>query len=64
MKYPKLLLLVFIAGFVFGCRNGKNKQSVIIDSTITKATSFNEVFFDSVQLASFLNQNKQLNLFA
>ena len=64
MKYPKLLLLVFIAGLVFGCRNGKNKQPVIKDSTITKATSFNEVFFDSVQLASFLNQNKQLNLFA
>ncbi len=39
------------------CKNGKNKKPVVRDVSITAATSFNDLFMDSLELAQFLNNN-------
>ncbi|MBL0882309.1 MAG: L,D-transpeptidase family protein [Chitinophagaceae bacterium] len=39
------------------CSNGNTKKPVIRDTTITVATSFNDLFMDSIELDQFLNNN-------
>lgn len=51
--YVILLLLLLIDS---GCKNGKSRKPVIRDTTITAATSFNDLFMDSTELATFLSQ--------
>lgn len=39
------------------CKNGRNKKTVIRDTSITVATSFNDLFMDSLELDQFLKKN-------
>ncbi len=59
---------VLIASFIIiaGIISCKNKQVKVVerDTTITKETSFNNLFFDSAQLSSFLSNDSSLSIFA
>lgn len=57
----------FIVSFLFmgifiSCKNKKGK-TVNRDTTITKGTSFNNLFFDSTQLAEFISSDSSLKIF-
>ncbi len=53
-----LLLLLFSS-----CKYIKRKKVIIRDTTITRKTSFNNIFFDSAHLDAFVEQNKQYEPF-
>jgi murein L,D-transpeptidase YcbB/YkuD len=52
MKTLLSLTLIFFL-FIFSCKQ-KNRKPVVTDKTITEQTSFNNLFFDSIQLEKFL----------
>ncbi len=64
MKYVRLLLLCLVVLVINSCKHGKVKPPVVKDTSITKTTSFNELFLDSSQMVNFLAANKELSLFA
>ncbi len=53
-KYAYLLLAV--CAILFAC-NRKKKKEIVQDTTITKQTSFNNLFLDSAALDNFINAN-------
>ena len=62
MKRFCIVSFIFIGIFI-SCKNKKDK-AVERDLTITKGTSFNNLFFDSIQLAEFISTDSTLNIFA
>jgi uncharacterized protein YcfL len=56
-----LLSLFFIISMLhFSCKQ-KNRKPVTIDKTITGQTSFNNLFFDSIQLEKFLAEDSSFS---
>ena len=55
-KYYWLLLSSFL--YLYSCKNGSSKV-VNRDTTINTNTSFNNLFFDSVQVEHFLNEHAE-----
>ncbi|MFY7901134.1 MAG: L,D-transpeptidase family protein [Chitinophagaceae bacterium] len=55
----KNLLIVLIICVVYGCSNfgSKPKKNIVQDTTINLQTSFNNLFFDSLQLANFITSD-------
>lgn len=55
-------LLVFLAAAmtIAACKNNEKKQEVKRDTTITKESSFNNLFLDSTKIESFLDANPSL----
>jgi L,D-transpeptidase YcbB len=54
--------LILVITLVVACKNKKAKP-VERDTTITKETSFNNLFFDSVQLSNFIQSDSLLKTF-
>jgi murein L,D-transpeptidase YcbB/YkuD len=58
-KFLMLILATLLVG-MFSCKNFKRqKKNVQRDLTINQTTSFNNLFFDSVQIESFLNDHSE-----
>ena len=56
------ILSILVVSILFSCKNKKGKV-VDRDTTITKGTSFNNLFFDSTQLAEFISSDSSLKIF-
>lgn len=60
MKKFLILILSVLAFGIYSCKNFKrSKKLVIRDTTITQTTSFNNLFFDSIQIEQFLNSHAE-----
>ncbi len=57
--YRTIRVFIIIILSIVGCKN-KNKKSVIIDSSITEQTSYNNLFLDSVRLDKFITRDSIL----
>ncbi|MEI8074554.1 MAG: L,D-transpeptidase family protein [Bacteroidota bacterium] len=58
-KFLLLILAISIVG-IFSCKNFKRqKRAVQRDLTINQNTSFNNLFFDSIQIESFLKDHSE-----
>lgn len=65
MKTNRILLALLLVVSIAGCKSlRKQKRIVYRDSTITNITSFNNLFFDSVQLDSFLKKHAEFKNYA
>jgi len=63
MSKTLIVSSIFLALLCYSCKNGKSRKPVIRDTSITSATSFNNLFFDSTRLAIFLNNHPQFKSF-
>ncbi|MBC7722567.1 MAG: hypothetical protein H7068_11125, partial [Pedobacter sp.] len=59
-KFLALIILVIVV--IASCKN-KAKKPVVVDATITQQTSFNNLFFDSIQLEKFIASDSVLQKF-
>lgn len=57
------MLAVFCILFLFSCKYFGNKKIAHRDTTITKRTSFNSLFFDSSRIDAFIAANPQYAVF-
>lgn len=64
MKTKHLTLAVCLLLIFAACKNWKKqKRAVVRDTSITKTTSFNSLFFDSLRISSFLQEHPDLQAF-
>ena len=62
-RYHFLLIFILLVNIV-GCKNAlTSKKNIFRDTTITKATSFNTLFFDSIQVTNFLLIHPELSAY-
>jgi len=60
-RYHFLLILILLVNIV-GCKNALTSKKIIYrDTTITKVTSFNTLFFDSIKVTNFLLLHPELS---
>lgn len=59
-KKQLLFFLLLTACCYYGCEQGREKK-VVRDTTITKATAFNDLFLDSTQLENFIRSDSEFN---
>jgi murein L,D-transpeptidase YcbB/YkuD len=59
----RILSLCILLLFFGSCKYFKSKKVVSRDTTINKKTSFNNLFFDSARIESFVEQNPQYQPF-
>ena len=58
-KYSNLILILLVLG-VISCKNFKrSKRLVVRDTSINTSTSFNNIFFDSVQVEDFIKTHPE-----
>ena len=56
MRKYRLLFIICLLFILYSCNNKKHK-TINRDITINKTTSFNNLFFDSIQIEDFLNDH-------
>lgn len=62
-KFVVLLIAVMAVGF-FGCKNFKRQKKIVQrDLSINQSTSFNDLFFDSIQIEKFLTEHSEFKPF-
>ncbi len=60
MKKNFILILTLLVIGIAGCKNFKRpKKLVMRDTSITTSTSFNNLFFDSIQIEGFLKSHEE-----
>ena len=59
----KTISVIAALCFIVVACNNKQKKAVVVDATITQQTSFNSLFFDSVQLDNFIAKDSSLQKF-
>ncbi len=64
MKTRALLFLFVSALFLFACKSKRKRGSGSTDNSITQKTSFNDLFFDSVYIDQFIEQNPQYEVYS
>lgn len=63
MKINRLLIYFLLLFAVLSCKNLKKKKAIIRDTSITKTTSYNNLFFDSLNIVDFLQTNQEFKDF-
>ena len=64
MKRYHFLLIFILLVTIESCKNALTNNKIIIrDTSITKITSFNTLFFDSIQVTNFLLLHPELSTY-
>ncbi len=64
MKIRTLLILCVSVFFLFACKSKRKRGAGLTDSSVTRKSSFNHLFFDSTYIDYFLEQNPQYEPFS
>jgi murein L,D-transpeptidase YcbB/YkuD len=63
MKNYLIFILLVITAVFTSCTNNSSTKKKTIDTSITSANSFNELFLDSIQLENFIKEQTELKVF-
>jgi len=63
MSKALIISSIFLALLCYSCKNGKSRKPVIRDTSITRTTSFNNLFMDSSKLSDFLGSHPEYKSF-